>query len=85
MAADLEALMKKIERLDHKLTLYLNDQKKETWVRVNLIQELTGWDRNGMIRARRNNLVKVRKNKQNGFEYCLESIPPMFLKNMNAN
>lgn len=51
--------------------------KKETWVGVGVVQEVTGWyGREKMRWARDNNLVKFDRSKG----YLLESIPEMFIK-----
>lgn len=67
-----------LKRVDHKLTVLLNKPKKETWVKAQTIKELTGWDDEAMRRARNSGLVKFKKD--NGFFYCLESIPELLIK-----
>lgn len=69
-----------LKRIDEKLTALLNASKKKTWVRATVITELTGWDKEGMRKARRYNIIETRK-KENVLEYCLESLPQMFIKN----
>lgn len=57
-------------------------QVKETWVKVGVVKELTGWDKKKMQRARENNLIKQRKDDK-GIWYLLESIHEMFIKKPN--
>ena len=65
-----------LKRIDRKLTTLLNQPKKQTWVGVAVIKEVTGWDGREKLRwARDNNLVVFDKSKG----YLLESIPQQFL------
>ena len=71
--------------MSEKLTLLLNKPKKQTWVSVRFIQDLTGWDGTKLFEVRRQNIVEHRKNKNNGYEYLLESIPEEFLLKNNSD
>jgi hypothetical protein len=65
-----------LKRIDSKLTALLNQPKKQTWVGVAVIKELTGWEGREKLRwARDNNLVVFDKTKG----YLLESIPELFI------
>ena len=66
-------------RIDSKLTTLLNRPKKETWVRVFFIQDLTGWDAQRLRQARESGCIEWRKG-ENGFEYLLESLNEKFIK-----
>lgn len=68
-----------LKRIDAKLTALLNRPKEENWVKVGVIQRLTGWDARDLDTMRKNGLIKMRKT-ENGFEYLLQSIPEIFLK-----
>ena len=70
---------KLLRRIDSKLTELLNKPEKQTWVSVRFIQDLTGWNGNRMFFVRQQNVIKYRKNENNGYEYLLESIPEQFL------
>jgi flagellar motility protein MotE (MotC chaperone) len=73
-------IKREFDRLNAKLTalLSLEKEKKETWLKARDIMEVTGWDKEGMRRARVNGFVKQRK--KNGIFYLLESIPEKFRK-----
>jgi hypothetical protein len=71
-----------IKRIDGKLSALLQEVKKppvETWVKVSIIQSLTGWDKEGMRTARMNGLVKMKREKGEIF-YLLESLNEIFIK-----
>ena len=73
-----EALLKRIDsKLSHLMTK--PEKKKETWVKSPLITSLTGWDKEGMRRARVNGYIQWRKD-ENGFWYLLESLNHIFFK-----
>ena len=76
----LEDIARKLDRVDAKLTTLLNKPKKETWVSVRFIQDLTGWDGLTLFEVRKQNIITHRKNKNGGYEYLLESIPDQFIK-----
>jgi hypothetical protein len=72
----LERTVDRIERMLKNMT-----PKKEAWVGPTVITNLTGWDGEGMRRARRNGSVKYRRNpKTNGYQYLASSIPERLLK-----
>lgn len=80
----MEALEKRLVTIERLIRDILKERKvqKETWVKASTVMELTGWDREAMRRARRNNFVKVKKEKGSSIYYSLESIPTVFLKNV---
>lgn len=53
--------------------------KKETWVKVEWIQRVTGWTAEVLRQAREQGLVQYKKEGAT-FLYKLESIHPYFLK-----
>jgi hypothetical protein len=53
-------------------------RKTQTWVKASVIMEITFWDKEGMRKAREQNLIKWKK--ENGFYYLLESLPEIFIK-----
>jgi hypothetical protein len=80
-------LEKSVKRIEDKVTKLVMGNKdnvyansRQTWVRVSVITEVTGWDKAKLRKARLNNLVLTRKTVDNRIEYLLESINPMFLK-----
>lgn len=75
----LEQILKQQKSMSEKLTLLLNKPRKQTWVSVRFIQDLTGWNGTKLFEVRRQNIVEHRKNKAGGYEYLLESIPEEFL------
>ena len=85
MTETLEQILKLQKSMSEKLTLLLNKPKKQTWVSVRFIQDLTGWDGTKLFEVRRQNIVEHRKNKNNGYEYLLESIPEEFLLKNNSD
>lgn len=54
--------------------------KPNTWVRVQWIIDLTGWNKFKLRDARKQGLIEYRK-EGNEYLYNLESINPIFLKN----
>jgi len=65
-----------LKRIDSKLTALLQEKKKpakETWVKVGIITSLTGWNNEGMRKARLNGLIDWKKT-DSGFWYLLESL-----------
>lgn len=79
-------LKKEFDRLHRKLNLIIENQNavadasaKKTWVKVGVIQKLTGWGKRDLEVARKNGLVKVVRRKGQ-IEYLLESLNPMYIK-----
>ena len=70
-----------IKRINEKLTTLLErkEQPKVTLVKMGIVRELTGLDKEGMRRARDNNLLKQVKTEA-GIFYELETINPIILK-----
>lgn len=54
-------------------------EKKRQWVKVSNIQELTGWDKEGLRRARENGLIDWKKD-ENGIWYDILSINSLLIK-----
>ncbi len=71
---DILRVEKKVDRLYNLLSV----PKKQTWVKAYIVQDLTGWDKFFMQKARQNGLVKFR-NDNGKFTYLLESIDDRFL------
>lgn len=51
---------------------------KPKWVRVSVITELTGWNKEKMRQARDNNLIEWKTD--DGFWYDLNSLHPLLIK-----
>lgn len=80
--SELVEIKRELREMRSMLRQVLPALKKETWVRVSVVQELTGWEGKEKMRwARENNLVVFNKNKG----YLLESIPAMFIKAITDN
>jgi hypothetical protein len=79
MNLDLIALDKKLDRIERKISMLIAEKKTERWVKVSVIQKVTGWDSEWLKKARANGLVKYRKNDKRVFEYLLESIPEVYI------
>jgi hypothetical protein len=82
-------LTRKVDRLNQIVSDMrkekLKDERKETWLKVGTIKEMTVWDdKRKLERARRDGLLKQRKGA-NGIEYLLESINPLFIKQKQAS
>lgn len=55
-------------------------KQDEKWVSAFWIQQLTGWDGKMLEKARKQNLVKYKKNENGGTVYLLSSVPEEFKK-----
>ena len=66
--------------LKRELRLLKQEKLKQTWVKVGVITDLTGWNFKSMAKAREQGLVKFRKDKNDCFEYLLQSIDQVFIK-----
>jgi len=82
---DMEYIKSQFKSLHEKIKLLTEKAEKRSWVKVGFIMQVTGWDAQGMRKARENGLVKRRRSKEKGIEYLLESIPDMFIKNKPQN
>lgn len=71
-----------VKRMDNKLTMLLNRPKSETWVRAGIITDLTGWKGSRLTEAREKKHIEYRVvgSTSGKFEYNIESISPIFLK-----
>ena len=76
-----------LKRVDEKLTHFLNREKKKNWVKVVVVQKVTGWGKAFLRTARENGLVEVREKRElvDGkekvvLEYLLESIPEILIR-----
>jgi hypothetical protein len=82
----LDKIDKAIERIERKLSMLMQEQKQkksETWVKASVITKLTGWNFNGMKKARENGYVQYKEDKETGFWYLVESLNPVHLKQPN--
>jgi len=75
---DFSTLMNRIGRIERLLT---QDHKPKGWVKVGIVQQLTGWDKAGLKKARENGLVKYKDTGNRELLYQLESIDKIWLKN----
>lgn len=75
--------MKITKRFIETMTMLVNKNllhQKKTWVRVAVVQKLTGWDKSMLEMMRGDNAIEYRKNDKGVYEYCLESIPENLIK-----
>jgi hypothetical protein len=56
-------------------------KRAETWVRVGWVTDLTGWNKEKLRQAREQGLVEFKEDGKS-YLYKLESIHPLFLKNV---
>lgn len=78
-----QEIKREFERLNKKLNQMVAS-KKETWVTVGWITDLTGWDNEKMRQARENNIIEFRRSDTGGWLYKLESLPEIFIKQKQA-
>lgn len=71
-----------ILRIDRKLTALLST--KQTWVTAQEISKLTGWDGNGLRRARERKYLEYKQRTAKSFVYLLESLPNQFIRHGTA-
>lgn len=72
---------RRLERLERKIDLLLKEKgaAKATWVKASVIADLTGWDKEGLRKARNYGYVEHRK--ENGkFLYNLDSLNERMIK-----
>jgi len=72
-------IKQEFNRLHAKLNNLMAAQKKETWIKVGFLTELTGWNNEKLRQAREQGIVK-RKKTPEGWFYLLESVPEQFIK-----
>lgn len=76
-----QQILTKLDRLTTELSRLRQEKKQdERWVSAFWIQQLTGWDFRMLDKARKQGLIKYRKNNNNGVEYLLSSVPEEFKK-----
>lgn len=73
------AIIQRLDRIERKLSAILGGQKKQTWVKVKAIMEITGWDKVQLRRMRENRLIEFKKN-DTGIWYLVESVPQTLIK-----
>jgi hypothetical protein len=74
-------LKRELDRINQKLTTILqafNKPKQPSWVRASVITRLTGWNNEGMRKAR--DYGYIRYKEEDGFWYDLDSLHPLHLK-----
>jgi hypothetical protein len=78
-----DELKAKLDRIEKKLSFLVSQRKaesrKKTWVKVSVVQDLTGWNREKLRQMREHGLIAYQRN-ETGMWYQLESIHPIFLK-----
>jgi hypothetical protein len=78
-------LKQQFELINKKLNALAAGQRKETWVPVGWVTDLTGWDCEKMRQARENNIIEFKRGDTGGYLYKLESIPEIFIKQKQAS
>lgn len=80
MAFNIEREIRSINEKLSAINVFLRQQEpKKTWVSASVISDLTGWDKNYLKKARRYDMVEAKKTGR-FYEYCIESINPVYLK-----
>jgi len=74
--AEIKAQLDRIERM---LRNQAKEASKKTWLKAGRIMELTGWNKERLRQMRDHGVIQWKKD-ENGFNYLLESIPNVFLK-----
>lgn len=77
MTSQLEAIKKQNEAILRRLDNLA--RKSAKWVRASVITDLTGWDGQGMRRARENGSIEFEK-RADGYWYDLNSLHPYLIK-----
>lgn len=72
-------ILEKIDRRLVRLERIMLKPAKKTFVKVSIVQELTGWNAAFLRKARENGLVQYREEDRK-FSYLLESIDEKFIK-----
>jgi len=74
--AEIKAQLDRIERMLRNQT---KEASKKTWLKAGRIMDLTGWNKERLRQMRDHGVIQWKKD-ENGFNYLLESIPDVFLK-----
>lgn len=77
-------IKKEFDKLHRVIKELVADRKKETWITPNWVFEVTGWTKLKLRQAREQGIIEFRKVKGNEYEYKLESIPDIFIKQKQA-
>ena len=76
----LETIERDLKIIRKRLDLMIDKKAKQTWVRVSVVTDLTGWEGGEKLRwARENGLVTFDREKG----YLLESIPEIYIIKKN--
>lgn len=78
-------LKQQFELINKKLNALAAGQRKETWVTVSWVTELTGWDREKLRQARESKIIEFKRSETGGWLYKLESIPEQFIIKKQAS
>lgn len=73
-----------LDRINKKLNALAAAPKKSTWVSHGWITDLTGWDKEKLRQARDANIIEFKKSSGGGYLYKLESIPEIFIKQIQT-
>lgn len=71
-----------LKRFNENFTYLVNKElltKRKTWVKVGAVKLATGWGKTQLRTARESGLIEYRE-RDGELEYCIESIPDMFIK-----
>lgn len=72
MAQDI--LDRRLKRIEGRLSAALPQAAAKRWVKVSFVQQVTGWNKEAMRRARAQEIIEWKKDA-NGIWYNLNSIP----------
>lgn len=69
------------KRLERKIDQLLSAKKKEEdhWIKVDRVQELTGWDKEKLRRMRAAGIIKMQRSEKFGIRYQRSSIPDEYI------
>ena len=82
MTPQQERLLKAVNNKLTQLLQKLSEPEKKpygTWVTAKFIVNLTGWDKNEMVLARKNKWIEYRRSETGGYLYLLDSLNELFI------
>lgn len=73
-----------LDRINKKLNALASAPKKSTWVPPGWVTDITGWDKEKLRQARNANIIEFKQSDGGGYLYKLESIPEIFIKQIQT-
>lgn len=81
MDADIK---REFDRLHKEIKVLTAAPKKSTWVGPGWVTDLTGWNKEKLRQARDANIIEFKRSDAGGYLYKLESIPEIFIKQIQT-